>query len=120
MSVMANPNCPDKESAERAVNEVWESCFNDTRPFDEVRLTYYSHPYPGKLTCIHRYIDKLPQPLQYLKLDALDEPRRYSQNVARRGSHMVGERSKSWEKIKLVECYIRSCTPRRTVMDSRG
>ena len=38
MSVMANPNCPDKESAERAVNEVWESCFNDTRPFDEVRL----------------------------------------------------------------------------------
>jgi inner membrane protease ATP23 len=39
MSVMANPNCPDKESAERAVNEVWESCFNDTRPFDEVRLT---------------------------------------------------------------------------------
>ena len=39
MSVMANPNCPDKESAERAVNEVWESCFNDTRPFDEVCLT---------------------------------------------------------------------------------
>ena len=39
MSVMANPNCPDKESAERAVNEVWGSCFNDTRPFDEVRLT---------------------------------------------------------------------------------
>ncbi len=39
MSVMANPKCPDKESAERAVNEVWESCFNDTRPFDEVRLT---------------------------------------------------------------------------------
>ncbi|KAH9066976.1 metalloprotease ATP23 [Lactarius deliciosus] len=36
MSVMANPNCPDKESAERAVNEVWESCFNDTRPFDEI------------------------------------------------------------------------------------
>ncbi|KAI9452334.1 metalloprotease ATP23 [Russula earlei] len=23
-------------TAERAVNEVWESCFNDTRPFDEV------------------------------------------------------------------------------------
>ena len=36
LSVMANPNCKDKESAERAVNEVWESCFNDTRPFDEV------------------------------------------------------------------------------------
>ena len=35
---MANPNCPDKDSAERAVNEVWESCFNDTRPFDEVCL----------------------------------------------------------------------------------
>ena len=38
LSVMANPNCRDKESAERAVNEVWESCFNDTRPFDEVCL----------------------------------------------------------------------------------
>jgi len=36
LSVMANPNCKDKESAERAVNEVWESCFNDTRPFDEI------------------------------------------------------------------------------------
>lgn len=36
LSVMANPNCQDKESAERAVNEVWESCFNDTRPFDEI------------------------------------------------------------------------------------
>ena len=35
---MANPNCQNKEFAERAVNEVWESCFNDTRPFDEVRL----------------------------------------------------------------------------------
>jgi inner membrane protease ATP23 len=35
ISVMANPNCHDKESAERAVNEleVWESCFNDTKPF---------------------------------------------------------------------------------------
>jgi mitochondrial inner membrane protease ATP23 len=37
LSVMANPNCQDKESAERAVNEVWESCFNDTRPFDHGR-----------------------------------------------------------------------------------
>lgn len=35
-SVSANPSCPDVASAERAVNEVWESCFNDTRPFDEV------------------------------------------------------------------------------------
>lgn len=36
MSVRANPACPDDATAERAVNEVWESCFNDTRPFDEV------------------------------------------------------------------------------------
>jgi hypothetical protein len=28
--------CPDEAAAERAVNEVWESCFGDTRPFDEV------------------------------------------------------------------------------------
>ncbi|KAH7886436.1 peptidase M76 family-domain-containing protein [Phlebopus sp. FC_14] len=36
LSVRANPGCPDEAAAERAVNEVWESCFNDTRPFDEV------------------------------------------------------------------------------------
>jgi len=35
VSVAANPACPDHAAAERAVNEVWESCFNDTRPFDE-------------------------------------------------------------------------------------
>ncbi|CAL1694355.1 unnamed protein product [Somion occarium] len=36
LSVRANPACPDEATAERAVNEVWESCFNDTRPFDEI------------------------------------------------------------------------------------
>ncbi|THH09820.1 hypothetical protein EW146_g8565 [Bondarzewia mesenterica] len=36
LSVLANPACPDEATAERAVNEVWESCFNDTRPFDEM------------------------------------------------------------------------------------
>ena len=36
MTVAGNPACPDQAAAERAVNEVWESCFNDTRPFDEV------------------------------------------------------------------------------------
>jgi Peptidase M76 family len=36
-SVTANAACPNEAAAERAVNEVWESCFNDTRPFDEVR-----------------------------------------------------------------------------------
>jgi len=35
-SVVANPACPSEAAAERAVNEVWESCFNDTRPFDEI------------------------------------------------------------------------------------
>ncbi|UZJ51179.1 hypothetical protein CBS101457_000499 [Exobasidium rhododendri] len=38
LSVEGNPNCPDKKTAERAVDEVWESCFNDSRPFDR--------PYP--------------------------------------------------------------------------
>ena len=33
---MANAACPDAATAEKVVNEVWESCFNDTRPFDEV------------------------------------------------------------------------------------
>lgn len=36
LSVRANPACPNEQAAERAVNEVWESCFSDTRPFDEV------------------------------------------------------------------------------------
>ncbi|KAI0334437.1 hypothetical protein GY45DRAFT_1431638 [Cubamyces sp. BRFM 1775] len=36
LSVRANPACPDQATAERVVNEVWESCFNDTRPFDEI------------------------------------------------------------------------------------
>jgi len=36
MTVAGNPACPDQAAAERAVNEVWESCFNDTRPFDEI------------------------------------------------------------------------------------
>lgn len=35
-SVSSNPVCPSKEAAEQAVNEVWDSCFKDTRPFDEV------------------------------------------------------------------------------------
>lgn len=35
-SVAANPACPSVAHAERAVNEVWDSCLSDTRPFDEV------------------------------------------------------------------------------------
>ncbi|GAA5973149.1 hypothetical protein JCM8115_000219 [Rhodotorula mucilaginosa] len=36
LSVAANPNCPSREEAERVVNEVFESCWPDTRPFDEI------------------------------------------------------------------------------------
>ena len=35
-SVATNPGCKSQEEAERAVDEVWKSCFGDTRPFDEV------------------------------------------------------------------------------------
>lgn len=35
---MQHPLCDGQEAAEKAVNEVWESCFRDTRPFDEVCL----------------------------------------------------------------------------------
>lgn len=35
---MQHPLCDGQESAEKAVNEVWESCFRDTRPFDEVSV----------------------------------------------------------------------------------
>ncbi|KAI8969231.1 peptidase M76 [Mycotypha africana] len=36
LSVMQNPNCKSKEEAERAVSTVFDSCFADTRPFDEI------------------------------------------------------------------------------------
>ncbi|KAJ6620830.1 peptidase M76 family-domain-containing protein [Mycena sp. CBHHK59/15] len=35
-SVTRNLLCPNKTTAERVVNEVFESCFKDTRPFDEI------------------------------------------------------------------------------------
>jgi inner membrane protease ATP23 len=35
-SVMARPSCQDEAHADKVVNEVWDSCFRDTRPFDEV------------------------------------------------------------------------------------
>ncbi|KAH0494250.1 hypothetical protein TgHK011_000877 [Trichoderma gracile] len=38
-SVMARPRCKDDVQATKVVNEVWDSCFSDTRPFDEVYST---------------------------------------------------------------------------------
>ena len=35
-SVAAHGNCKDDVQAVKTVNEVWDSCFPDTRPFDEV------------------------------------------------------------------------------------
>ncbi|GAO13239.1 uncharacterized protein UV8b_03654 [Ustilaginoidea virens] len=35
-SVLARPRCKDEAQAAKAVDEVWDSCFSDTRPFDEV------------------------------------------------------------------------------------
>ncbi|KAI1818715.1 peptidase M76 family-domain-containing protein [Poronia punctata] len=35
-SVMARPRCKDDVQATKAVNQVWDSCFSDTRPFDDV------------------------------------------------------------------------------------
>ncbi|KAK3333523.1 peptidase M76 family-domain-containing protein [Cercophora scortea] len=35
-SVMARPTCKDDVHAAKVVNEVWDSCFSDKRPFDEV------------------------------------------------------------------------------------
>lgn len=35
-SVMRMPQCKDDVQAVKAVNEVWDSCFRDTRPFDEI------------------------------------------------------------------------------------
>ena len=37
LSVAARPGCGgDVKKAERVVDEVWEGCFGDTRPFDEI------------------------------------------------------------------------------------
>ena len=36
LSVRAWPNCKDEEHAKKVVDEVWDSCYNDTRPFDEI------------------------------------------------------------------------------------
>ncbi|KAK4155192.1 mitochondrial inner membrane protease ATP23 [Chaetomidium leptoderma] len=35
-SVMARPACRDDVHATKVVNEVWDSCFSDKRPFEEV------------------------------------------------------------------------------------
>ncbi|KAK9447662.1 Atp23p [Limtongia smithiae] len=36
LSLMGNPNCKDRDHAEKVVDQVWDSCFKDTRPFDEI------------------------------------------------------------------------------------
>ncbi|ODQ65264.1 putative metalloprotease of the mitochondrial inner membrane [Nadsonia fulvescens var. elongata DSM 6958] len=36
MSVMANPKCKGQEQARSVVDQVFQSCFSDTRPFDEI------------------------------------------------------------------------------------
>jgi len=36
LSMMARPGVKDEVHASKIVNEVWDSCFNDTRPFDEI------------------------------------------------------------------------------------
>lgn len=36
ISLQLNPNCESKEHATKIVDEVFESCFNDTRPFEEI------------------------------------------------------------------------------------
>ncbi|KEY74159.1 hypothetical protein S7711_00319 [Stachybotrys chartarum IBT 7711] len=35
-SVTARPSCKGEEHAAQVVRQVWDSCFSDTRPFDEV------------------------------------------------------------------------------------
>ena len=36
LSLRARPDCRDDVHAAQMVNEVWDSCFADTRPFDEI------------------------------------------------------------------------------------
>ena len=64
LSVAANPACPDTETAEKAVNEVWDSCFPDTRPFDEV-----SRPRATGTLKLTLNANSLPFLLDLLELD---------------------------------------------------
>lgn len=36
ISVSQRPGCKDDVQAAKVVNDVWDSCFADTRPFDEI------------------------------------------------------------------------------------
>ena len=36
LSLRGRPDCKDDLHAAQMVNEVWDSCFADTRPFDEI------------------------------------------------------------------------------------
>ena len=36
LSLLGRPGVDDEFDAAKAVNDVWESCFADTRPFDEI------------------------------------------------------------------------------------
>jgi inner membrane protease ATP23 len=36
LSMLARPGVKDDVHAAKVVNEVWDSCFKDTRPFDEI------------------------------------------------------------------------------------
>ena len=36
LSTAMNPRCRDRDEAKRVVNEVFEQCFKDTRPFDDI------------------------------------------------------------------------------------
>lgn len=36
LSVAMNPSCRDPDEAKSAINRVWDTCYNDTKPFYEV------------------------------------------------------------------------------------
>ncbi|ODV92110.1 hypothetical protein CANCADRAFT_147498 [Tortispora caseinolytica NRRL Y-17796] len=36
ISIKSHPSCKSEEMAERVLDQVWNSCFRDTRPFDEL------------------------------------------------------------------------------------
>lgn len=54
LSIRTNPACKDDEMAARVVDEVWESCFHDTRPFDEVCI--HSELTCRSTKCYYRHI----------------------------------------------------------------
>ncbi|CAG8603284.1 16588_t:CDS:2 [Acaulospora colombiana] len=63
LSVSSHPECPSREAAEQAVNEVWDSCIKDTRPFDEASGLFLQNRARTQSNVVLRFIKPASPPL---------------------------------------------------------